>query len=134
MSAKMYSAVTHNIRVTVRPDFSDERSTPDLHRYFWTYAVEISNQGARKVQLLSRRWIITDALGHVETVEGPGVVGEQPTLAPGVSFSYVSGCPLKTPSGSMEGAYRMIDESGALFEVEIPAFSLDSSYMRRTLN
>ncbi len=130
----MYSAVTQNIRVTVRPDFSDERSTPEAHRYFWTYAVDIANRGERKVQLLSRRWIITDALGHVETVEGPGVVGEQPTLAPGETFSYVSGCPLKTPSGSMEGAYRMIDETGALFEVEIPAFSLDSPHLRRTLN
>lgn len=130
----MYSAVTQNIRVTVRPDFSDERSAPELNRYFWTYAVDISNRGARRVQLLSRRWIITDALGKVETVEGPGVVGEQPTLAPGQSFSYVSGCPLKTASGSMEGVYRMIDETGALFEVEIPAFSLDSPHMRRILN
>ena len=130
----MYSAVTHTIRVTVRPDFSDEGSAPELGRYFWTYAVEIANQGARTVQLLSRRWLITDALGHVETVEGPGVVGEQPTLAPGQSFSYMSGCPLKTPSGTMEGAYQMIDETGARFEVEIPAFSLDSPFMRRVLN
>ena len=130
----MYSAVTRNIRVTVRPDFSQERSAPDLGRFFWTYAVEIANQGQRTAQLLRRRWRITDALGHVETVEGPGVVGEQPTLAPGERFAYVSGCPLATPSGLMEGAYQMIDESGEAFEVEIPAFSLDSPHMRRILN
>jgi len=130
----MYSAVTHDIRVIVRPDFSEERSVPGLGSFFWTYAVEIANQGARTVQLLRRRWVITDALGHVETVEGPGVVGEQPTLAPGESFSYISGCPLPTPSGVMEGAYQMIDDKGRVFEVEIPAFSLDSDYMRKTLN
>ena len=130
----MYSAVTRNIRVTVRPDFSQERSTPDLGRFFWTYAVEIANQGEITVQLRRRRWRITDALGHVETVEGPGVVGEQPTLAPGERFSYISGCPLPTPSGLMEGAYQMIDNSGEVFEVEIPAFSLDSPHMRRVLN
>jgi ApaG protein len=130
----MYSAVTQNIRVTVRPDFSDAHSAPEQGRYFWTYAVEISNRGKRTVQLLRRRWIITDALGHVETVEGSGVIGEQPILEPGASFSYMSGCPLGTPSGSMEGAYQMMDEAGAQFEVEIPAFSLDSRFMRRTLN
>jgi ApaG protein len=130
----MYSAVTQNIRVTVRPEYSADHSSPEQGRYFWTYAVEISNQGRRTVQLLRRRWIITDALGHVETVEGPGVVGEQPTLAPGESYAYMSGCPLTTPSGSMEGAYQMIDANGEPFEVEIPAFSLDSPFMRRTLN
>jgi ApaG protein len=130
----LYSAITQSIRVIVRPDFSQDRSSPDLGRYFWTYAVDIANHGPRTVQLLRRRWVITDALGHVETVEGPGVVGEQPTLAPGESFSYVSGCPLPTPSGLMHGVYQMIDDSGRLFEVEIPAFSLDSAYMRKTLN
>ena len=130
----MYSAVTHNIRVTVRPDFSADRSSPEIGRFFWTYAVEIANNGERTVKLLRRRWRITDALGHVETVEGPGVVGEQPTLRPGESFSYVSGCPLPTPSGFMEGAYQMIDEAGRPFEVEIPAFSLDCGYMRKILN
>ncbi len=130
----MYSAMTKDIRVIVRPEFSLERSTPDLDRFFWTYAVEIANHGGRTVQLLRRRWVITDALGHVETVEGPGVVGEQPTLAPGERFAYVSGCPLTTPSGFMAGAYQMIDDKGGVFEVEIPAFSLDSPHMKRTLN
>ncbi len=130
----MYSAVTEDVRVTVRPEFSAERSSPDLDRYFWTYEVQIANQGASTVQLLRRRWLITDALGHVETVEGPGVVGEQPTLRPGQRFSYISGCPLRTPSGLMVGAYQMIDEAGRRFEIEIPAFSLDSPFMRRSLN
>lgn len=130
----MYSAVTEGVRVTVTPTFSEERSDADASRYFWTYAIEIANQGARIVQLLRRHWMITDALGKVETVEGPGVVGEQPTLAPGEKFSYVSGCPLTTPSGFMVGTYRMVDDLGRTFEVEIPAFSLDSPHLRQTLN
>ena len=107
----MYSAVTEDIRITVRPDFCEDRSTPEQGRYFWTYAIDIANQGARTVQLLRRRWVITDALGHTEVVEGPGVVGEQPRLAPGERFSYVSGCPLPTPSGFMVGVYQMVDDS-----------------------
>jgi ApaG protein len=130
----MYSALTEDIRVTVRADFSEAHSTPEISRYFWTYAIDIVNQGKRTVQLLRRRWTITDALGHTEIVEGPGVVGEQPRLEPGHRFSYVSGCPLSTPSGSMVGVYQMIDDQGRLFNVEIPAFSLDSEYLRRTLN
>ena len=130
----MYSAVTEGVRVTVTPAYSAERSDPEASRFFWTYAIEISNQGPRTVQLLRRRWLITDALGKTETVEGPGVVGEQPTLRPGGTFNYMSGCPLTTPSGFMVGTYQMIDEAGRVFEVEIPAFSLDSPHLRQTIN
>ena len=130
----MYSALTRNIRVTVRPEFSSERSEPSEDNYFWIYTIEIANQGDSPVRLLHRHWRITDALGHLETVDGPGVVGEQPTIRPGQAYRYSSGCPLKTPSGFMVGAYDMIDEEGRRFEVEIPAFSLDSPFLRKILN
>lgn len=130
----MYTAVSHRIKVTVRPKFLDERSDPEDDRYFWSYAIEIDNDGDRIVQLTHRHWRITDADGRLEEVHGPGVIGEQPTLGPGGTFNYTSGCVLRTPSGIMVGTYRMIDETGEVFEVEIPAFSLDSPYAKRVLN
>lgn len=130
----MYSAVTNDIRVTVRPEYSDERSEPEVSRYFWLYTIEIHNQGRVPVQLTHRHWRITDAHGKLEEVRGSGVVGEQPMLEPGQSFRYTSGCPLTTPSGIMVGIYRMVDENGQAFDVTIPAFSLDSPHARRTVN
>ena len=130
----MYAAVTRNIKVTVEPTFAPERSDPDEPLYFWTYRVEIANLSERTVQLTHRHWRITDALGHREEVRGLGVVGEQPTLAPGETFHYASGCPLRTSSGVMVGSYRMVAEDGDVFDVEIPAFSLDSPEARRVLN
>jgi ApaG protein len=130
----MYAAVTRDIKVTVEPTYSAERSDPEEPRYFWTYTVEIVNLGERTVQLTHRHWRITDAAGRREEVRGPGVVGEQPTLAPGESFRYASGCPLRTPSGIMVGSYRMVAEDGDVFDVAIPAFSLDSPQARRVLN
>jgi ApaG protein len=130
----MYTAVSHQIKVTVRPKFLAEQSEPEESRYFWSYTIEIANDGDRTVQLTHRHWKITDANGRREEVQGPGVVGEQPRLKPGAAFSYTSGCPLRTPSGIMVGTYRMIDESGAVFDVAIPAFSLDSPYAKRVLN
>jgi ApaG protein len=130
----MYSAVSNSIRVTVQPKFMPEQSQPDQGRYFWAYTIEIANGGALTVQLTHRHWKITDGDGRCEEVRGAGVVGEQPTLKPGQSFRYTSGCPLNTPSGVMVGAYRMLDENGRVFEVDIPAFSLDSPYVKRVLN
>jgi ApaG protein len=130
----MYTAVSHKIKVTVQPRFLAERSEPEESRYFWSYTIEIANDGDRIVQLTHRHWKITDANGRREEVQGPGVVGEQPTLKPGDAFSYTSGCPLRTPSGIMVGTYRMIDEGGEAFDVAIPAFSLDSPYAKRVLN
>jgi ApaG protein len=130
----MYTAVSHQIKVTVRPKYLEEQSEPDESRYFWSYTIEIANVGDRIVQLTHRHWQITDASGRREEVRGPGVVGEQPKLKPGDAFSYTSGCPLKTPSGIMVGTYRMVDESGAAFDVAIPAFSLDSPHVKRMLN
>ena len=130
----MYTAVTHRVKVTVEPTFDPERSDPDAGRFFWLYAIEIANLGDNPVRLVERHWRITSANGHQEDVRGPGVVGEQPTIQPGESFRYTSGCPLLTPSGVMVGEYRMIGPDGQAFEVAIPAFSLDSPHARRVMN
>ena len=126
--------MTHAIRVCVEPEFLDERSAPDEGVYFWIYTIEISNKSELTVQLRSRYWQITDANGQSEEVRGPGVVGEQPVLPPGHSFTYTSGVPLKTASGFMSGSYQMEDEHGQLFNIEIPAFSLDCPFAVRSLN
>ena len=121
----MYSQVTRDIRIIVRPIYLEEQSAPEESHYVWAYQVRIENQGQETVQLLNRYWHITDAAGHVQEVRGPGVVGEQPVLKPGEKFEYTSGTPLKTPSGIMAGSYEMTTEQGSRFEVAIPAFSLD---------
>lgn len=130
----MYTAVTHEVQVTVLPQFVPERSDADTERYFWAYTVEITNRRSTTVQLISRHWKITDGRGRLEEVRGAGVVGEQPILNPGDTFRYTSGCPLTTPSGIMGGTYQMLDEDGGAFDVVIPTFSLDSPTMRRVLN
>jgi ApaG protein len=134
MSDLPYEAETEGFIVRVRPRYLPEQSDPDARRWVWAYAVEIVNASSRTAQLISRRWTITDALGQVETVEGPGVVGEQPTLNPGDAYAYGSGCPLATPSGSMVGSYNMVDDAGARFDIAIPAFSLDVPGARRVMN
>lgn len=130
----MYEAVTHGVRVSVTPEFVEDRSSPDDGRYFWAYTVEITNERSEAVQLRSRLWRITDGNGRTEEVRGPGVVGQQPVLTSGASFKYTSGCPLSTPSGIMVGTYQMTQDNGELFSVDIPAFSLDSPYARRVVN
>ncbi|WP_131116042.1 Co2+/Mg2+ efflux protein ApaG [Lichenihabitans psoromatis] len=130
----MYTAVTHDIQVSVFPEYLADRSDPKNDRYFWAYTIEIANMSRLRVQLLSRYWQITDANGHVEEVQGLGVVGEQPVLEPGESFRYTSGCPLTTPSGIMTGTYHMVDDADHTFPVAIPPFSLDSPQAKRVLN
>lgn len=130
----MYRAVTRNIQVTVLPEFLADRSDPSESQFVWAYTIEIANLGDIDVQLVSRHWRITDGEGRLDEVRGPGVVGEQPILKPGDSFRYTSGCPLRTPSGIMTGSYHMIDGNGAAFDIDIPAFSLDSPFARRVLN
>lgn len=117
-------AITQGIRVRVQSVFVPERSDPDQGQWFFAYRVEISNEGTEAAQLVSRHWIITDANGHVEHVQGPGVVGEQPTLQPGESFQYTSACPLMTPVGTMQGTYQMVTNNGETFDAEIAPFSL----------
>ncbi|ANF55653.1 MULTISPECIES: Co2+/Mg2+ efflux protein ApaG [Brevundimonas] len=133
-SAPAYSAETEGVVVRVRPSYLAGQSDPAEGRWVWAYQVEIVNLSGGPVQLVARRWTITDALGRVEEVRGPGVVGEQPVIEPGDSYAYASGCPLTTPSGSMVGAYFMQDAEGRMFEAAIPAFSLDVPDARRVLN
>jgi ApaG protein len=130
----MYRATTRHIEVTVTPRFLEDRSSPANNYYFWAYAIAIVNRGSETVQLKTRHWRITDASGRLQEVRGPGVVGEQPVLKPGQSFEYTSGVPLPTPSGFMAGSYGMVTEAGDGFDVEIPAFSLDSPTMERVIN
>ncbi len=130
----MYEAVTRGIRISVTPRYLDDQSAPEDSEFFWAYTIEITNETKETVQLRSRVWHITDGLGNTEEVRGPGVVGEQPVIIPGGSFSYTSGCPLCTPSGIMVGSYQMEGEDGALFVVAIPAFSLDCPFAVRSVN
>ena len=130
----MYSETTRSIKVVVKPHYLEDQSSPADHRYVWAYHVRIENQGGETVQLRRRHWRITDAMGRVQEVRGPGVVGEQPVLGPGQSFEYTSGTPLATPSGIMVGTYEMELPTGECFSVAIPAFSLDSPHQPRRLN
>jgi ApaG protein len=124
----MYTEITRSIRITVRPAFLEDQSLPDQGYFVWSYQIRIENLGDETVQLRSRLWRITDALGRTVETGGEGVIGEQPVLRPGDRFEYESGAPLPTPSGIMAGLYRMETPDGEQFEVKIPAFSLDSPH------
>ncbi len=130
----MYKAVTRGISVTVTPRYMPEESSPDHGRYFFAYTVEIINTGLERVQLRARYWRIVDGNGNLQEVRGAGVVGKQPVLGPGESFSYTSGCPLPTPGGTMQGRYTMVTATGETFEADIPAFSLDAPGARGAVN
>jgi ApaG protein len=120
----MSEATTNGVRIEVRTRFLEERSNPQVNKFLFAYTVTITNLEAMPVQLMSRKWVITDADGDVETVEGQGVVGEQPVLQPGQSFEYTSFCPLETPFGKMEGHYNMVAADGSAFEATIAPFGL----------
>ena len=130
----MYRAVTRNIEVKVTPRFIPDRSSPDNNYFFWAYTVAITNHGGEQVQLKTRHWRITDAHGRLQEVRGAGVIGEEPVLKAGESFEYTSGVPLQTPSGFMVGTYGMVSAAGERFDIDIPAFSLDSAEEKRTIN
>ena len=118
------AATTDGVTVSVSVSYLPEQSEPERGRWFWAYHIRLENEGTETVQLPTRHWVITDGRGARHSVEGEGVVGEQPVIEPGASFDYVSGCPLATPSGAMQGSYQMVREDGAVFAVEIPRFSL----------
>ena len=130
----MYKAVTRGIRVTVEPRFVAEESQPDQNKYFFAYTVEITNLNTEQVQLKARHWTIVDGHGKFQEVKGAGVVGKQPVLGPGETFTYTSGCPLTTPDGTMEGNYLMTLASGEAFRAEIPAFALESPFIKRVVH
>ncbi len=129
-----YAEITRSIKVTVKPTFLDEQSSPQDAHFVWAYRVRIENQGAETVQLMTRHWKITDAQGRVQEVRGPGVVGQQPVLRPGEAYEYTSGTPLPTPSGIMVGSYQMQTEAGENIDIAIPAFSLDSPHQPMRIN
>ena len=120
----MSSATTRGIRIEVESHYMEERSEPQSGYFFFSYHVTITNDGNETAQLISREWVITDSDGNVETVQGPGVIGKQPVLAPGETFEYSSFCPLRTSMGSMHGRYNMKTTSGDLFDAEISPFTL----------
>lgn len=130
----MYSSTTHNVTVSVSPTYLHTESVPEKNIFVWAYTVRIENKSDAPLQLRTRHWKITDALGRVQEVRGPGVVGEQPLLRPGESFEYTSGTPLATPSGIMTGSYAMETPDGRLFDIDIPAFSLDTPGAPRQIN
>jgi len=120
----MSDTTTRGIRVQVESFYDEDRSSPQESYYFFAYRVRVSNVGKEKARLVSREWIITDSNGEVQRVQGPGVVGEEPTLAPGEAFEYTSFCPLSTAVGTMQGSYHMVRPDGSSFEAEIAPFSL----------
>ncbi len=125
-----WRVMSNNIDVSVVPEFLPERSNADQNFYAFGYRVTISNFGTESVQLLRRHWLITDGTGYVEEVEGDGVIGEQPWIEPGDSFTYESGCPLRTPTGNMRGWYYFSSTSGKQFKSRIPLFFLRTVSVR----
>jgi ApaG protein len=130
-----FQATTAGITVTVKVYYLDDQSKPESGQFIWAYRINITNRGALTVQLLRRTWRITDARGQTQTIQGEGVIGETPVLEPGESFEYTSGTPLSTPSGFMAGQFHMLAMlTGALFDIEIPTFSLDSPHQNHRLH
>ena len=127
-----YRAVTREIEVKASPRFLPDRSSPENGYFFWAYTITLTNLGTETVQLKTRHWRITDAQGRLQEVRGAGVVGEEPVLKPGENFEYTSGVPLPTPSGFMTGTYGMVTAAGETFDIDIPAFSLDTPQRERT--
>jgi ApaG protein len=119
-----HAAITEGITVRVAVNFLPEQSRIEAGKWFWVYHIRIENASDQTVQLMTRHWRITDARGEVNLVEGDGVVGEQPVLRPGEAHDYVSGCPLSTPHGSMEGYYTFRRQGGEDLRVAIPFFPL----------
>lgn len=115
---------SHAIRVLAQSSYIAEQSEPSRNRYVFAYTVNIENIGTRTAQLISRHWVITDALGQIQEVRGQGVIGEQPVLGPGESFQYSSGAVIETPIGTMTGSYQMLGTDGQTFDAEIPPFRL----------
>lgn len=127
-----YAETTRGVTVRVSVSYLPEQSEPAKARWFWAYHIRIENVGQMAVQLINRRWTIADGRGAKHQVAGEGVVGEQPVIAPGASYDYVSGCPLTTPTGSMVGAYEMVAEDGSSFDVAVPKFALTAPVAARS--
>ena len=114
----------YRITVSAQAFYVEDQSDPDKNHYVFGYTIKVTNNGDVAAQLVSRHWLITDSNHRVEEVRGLGVIGQQPTLQPGESFEYTSGCPLATPVGTMRGEYQMVAADGTQFEAQIPEFTL----------
>lgn len=112
------------IQVSVKPQYIPHQSRPEQGRFVYAYTITIANQGESAAQLIGRHWVISDEREKQQEVRGIGVVGEQPYLAPGKSYTYTSGVILETETGIMQGSYQMKTDGGELFDVEVPAFAL----------
>ena len=123
-----YEEITDGIRVLVRPSFSFPYSAPEDGKFVFTYSVQMENQSGEVAQLLFRHWRIHDSEGEDSEVDGEGVVGQQPTLAPGKSHTYESFCVLKSPTGFMEGYYTFVRPTGEEFRVSVPRFDLQAPW------
>jgi len=131
----IYTATTHAVTVSVRVKFIPRsEEAVRAHKWLWSYHITLKNASAQAIQLKTRHWRIIDALGRVQTVDGAGVVGETPRIAPGESYSYSSNCPLDTDSGAMGGHYMCVTDEGEWLTIQVPDFSLDLPETRRVLN
>jgi ApaG protein len=126
-----YADTTRGVTVRVAVNFMPEHSEISKGRWFWAYHIRIENDGPQAVQLVTRHWEIIDGRGARTVVDGPGVVGQQPVIAAGESYDYVSGCPLGTPNGTMTGSFQMLSEDGLGFDAIIPLFPLSAPVMSR---
>jgi len=114
----------YNFEIDVATRYLDDQSEPEQDRYVFAYTIHIRNGGRLAARLLARHWVITDANGKVQEVEGEGVVGEQPWLRPGEDFEYTSGAVLETSLGTMHGSYAVLADDGTRFDAPIPPFTL----------
>jgi len=127
-SEKIPEAITSDIKVQVVSKYIPEHTNPDIPRYFFAYWVTITNESEIAIKLMDRHWEITDAIGKLEVVDGEGVIGKQPVIRPGESFSYNSFCPIETEFGMMSGHYQVKREDGHFIKIEIPQFQLISPF------
>ena len=134
VAAPLFEQRTKDVIVRVEPEFLAEQSSVSDSRFIWAYTVEIDNQGDKDLQVTERFWQIADSRGQVQEVRGAGVVGEQPTIKSGEIFRYTSGAPLTAPSGMMRGTYRVESPDGESYDIDIPAFVLDSPHEALVLN
>ena len=134
MGSRPYAAITNDIEITVWPEFIDSKSSIIGDLFIWAYHVRIDNRGTDAVKLTNRYWRIIDEKGIVQEVNGEGIIGEQPLIAPSGSHQYSSGVHLRYPSGIMNGSYRMQKENGETFDVKIPTFSLDVPNVKKVIN
>ena len=127
-SEKIPEAITSGIKVQVVSKYIPEHANPDIPRYFFAYRVTITNESETAIKLMDRHWEITDAIGKLKVVDGEGVIGKQPIIKPGKSFSYNSFCPIETEFGMMTGHFQMKREDGHFIKIEIPQFQLISPF------